>query len=149
MAKQLFDPNSKEPFWISRSKIDLFLECPRCFYLDRKLGLRRPSMPAFSLNDAVDNLLKKEFDLLRKNGDAHELMKKYGVDAVPFNHPDLPEWRDDYYKYLGAYTIHKETNFKVSGIVDDIWANGKEELFIVDYKSTSTQKEISLPASYC
>ncbi len=148
MAKQLFDPASREPFWISRTKIDLFLECPRCFYLDRKFGLRRPSMPAFSLNDAVDNLLKKEFDLLRKNGDAHEIMKKYGIDAVPYNHPELLEWRDDFHKYVGAYVIHKKTNFKVSGIVDDIWVNDKEELFIVDYKSTSTSKEISLDDQY-
>lgn len=148
MAKQIFDSNSKEPFWISRTKIDLFLECPRCFYLDRKFGLRRPSMPAFSLNDAVDNLLKKEFDLLRKNGDAHEIMKKYGIEAVPFQHPDLPEWRDDFHKYLGAYVVHRKTNFKVSGIVDDIWVNEKKELFIVDYKSTSTSKEISLNDQY-
>ena len=148
MAKQLFDQNSKEPFSISRTKIDLFLECPRCFYLDRKFGLRRPSMPAFSLNDAVDKLLKKEFDLLRKTGDSHELMEKYGIEAVPYNHPDLPEWRDDFYKYVGAYVVHEKTNFKVSGIVDDIWVNKDEELSIVDYKSTSTQKEISLDDEY-
>jgi len=42
--RNLYDPKSKEPFVISRSKIDLFLECPRCFYLDRKLGLGRPSI---------------------------------------------------------------------------------------------------------
>lgn len=148
MAKQLFDASSKEPFRISRTKIDLFLECQRCFYLDRKFGLRRPSMPAFSLNDAVDKLFKKEFDLLRKKGESHELMKKYGIDAVPFDHPDLPEWRDDFYKYVGACTLHEKTNFEICGIVDDIWVNKKEELFIVDYKSTSTQKEISLDDQY-
>ena len=40
----LFNPNGKNNFKLSRSKIDLFLECPRCFYLDRKLGLGRPSI---------------------------------------------------------------------------------------------------------
>ncbi|MDD5551966.1 MAG: PD-(D/E)XK nuclease family protein [Candidatus Pacebacteria bacterium] len=144
----LFDSTSKEPFRLSRTKIDLFLECPRCFYLDRKLGVKRPGMPAFSLNSAVDCLLKKEFDLLRKKGESHELMKKYGIDAVPYNHPDLPEWRDDFYKYIGACVLHEKTNFEVCGIVDDIWANEKEELFIVDYKSTSTKKEISLDDEY-
>ena len=144
----LFDSTSKEPFRLSRTKIDLFLECPRCFYLDRKLGVKRPGIPAFTLNDAVDKLLKKEFDLLRKKGESHELMKKYGIDAVPYNHPDLPEWRDDFYKYIGACVLHKKTNFEVCGIVDDIWVNKKEELFIVDYKSTSTKKEISLDDEY-
>jgi hypothetical protein len=51
---------------ISRSKIELFTECPRCFYLEVVKGVKRPSMPGFSLNSAVDELLKKEFDILRE-----------------------------------------------------------------------------------
>ncbi len=139
---------SKTPFRISRGKIDLFLECPRCFYLDRRLGLGRPSMPGFALNSAVDALLKKEFDLLRKNGERHELMKLYKIDAIPFSHPDLPEWRDDHYRFKGASIIHKSTNLEICGIIDDIWVNKKEELLIVDYKSTSTSQEISLEDEY-
>jgi hypothetical protein len=140
--------NPKNLFRISRSKIDLFIECPRCFYLDRKLGLGRPDMPGWALNSAVDQLLKKEFDILRENGQAHSLMNEYKIDAVPFKHPDLGEWRDDNDKYKGASIIHKPTNLEVCGIVDDIWINKKEELLIVDYKSTSTQKEISLEDEY-
>lgn len=133
---------------ISRSKIDLFLECPRCFYLDKKHGIARPSMPSFSLNNAVDTLLKKEFDLLRKNGESHELMKKYKIDAIPLNHPDLPVWRDDMYKYEGASTFHEELQLRVNGIVDDVWKDHQGNLLIVDYKSTSTSKEISLEDRY-
>ncbi|KKS42784.1 MAG: hypothetical protein UV06_C0006G0054, partial [Candidatus Collierbacteria bacterium GW2011_GWA2_42_17] len=44
--------------------------------MDVRLGISRPSTPPYTLNSAVDNLLKNEFDLLRKNGEAHELMKK-------------------------------------------------------------------------
>jgi len=146
--KDLYSPKSKTPFRISRSKINLFLECPQCFYLDRKLGLNRPSMPGWPLNSAVDQLLKNEFDLLRKNGEAHELMKKYNIDAIPFTHPDLPIWRDDIYKYTGACVLHKETNLEICGIIDDVWINKKKELLIVDYKSTSTSKEISLEDEY-
>lgn len=142
--KKLYDPASAEPFTISRSKIDLYFECPRCFYLDRRLGITRPGMPAFTLNSAVDTLLKREFDLLRKNGERHALMEKYGINAIPFSHLELPIWRDDVYKYEGASALHRETNFMVSGIVDDIWKDMKDNLLIVDYKSTSTSKEISL-----
>ena len=53
----------EKEYKISRSKIDLFLECPRCFYLDVKGLVKRPSGPGFSLNSAVDELLKKEFGL--------------------------------------------------------------------------------------
>ena len=69
---------------LSRSKIELFTECPRCFYLDNKLGTGRPRGPAFTLNIAVDALLKREFDAHRLKKTAHPLMKKYKVDAVPF-----------------------------------------------------------------
>lgn len=144
----LYQKGLEEPFSISRSKIDLFLECHRCFYLDRKLGLGRPGMPGFALNSAVDMLLKHEFDLLRKNGQRHELMIKYGIDAVPFNHPDLPIWRDDVYQYKGASVMHKPTNLEICGIIDDVWINKQEELIIVDYKSTSTSSVISLEDEY-
>lgn len=139
-----FNPNSNQPYRLSRSKIDLFYECPQCFYLDRKLGISRPGIPSFTLNNAVDKLLKKEFDLLRQNGESHELMKKYKIDAIPFKHPQLPVWRDDMYRYEGATILHKPTNFLICGIIDDVWKDHKGELLIVDYKATSTTKEISL-----
>lgn len=147
-GKWIYQLNQSEPFKISRSKIDMFLECPRCFYLDRRLGLGRPSMPGFSLNSAVDELLKKEFDLLRKDSQAHELMKQYNIDAIPFSHPDLPIWRDDVRKYVGVSFVHRLTNLEICGIIDDVWINKDGELIIVDYKSTSTKEEISLEDEY-
>jgi len=105
-------------------------------------------MPGWALNSAVDILLKNEFDLLRKKGQSHELMKQYKIDAIPFSHPDLPEWRDDVWRFKGASIIHKPTNLEICGIIDDVWINKKEELIIVDYKATSTSKEISLEDEY-
>ena len=75
--KGLYDPKSSEPFKLSRSKIDLFLECPRCFYFDRRLGVGRPPGFPFALNSAVDHLLKLEFDIHRKDGTKHPLIEKY------------------------------------------------------------------------
>ncbi len=147
-TRNLYDPSSKEPFALSRSRIDRFLECPRCFYLDRRLGFDRPSMPGFSLNNAVDALLKKEFDILREKGHSHDLMKEYAVDLIPLKHEDLPIWRDDVYKYVGASVIHKPTNLKIQGIVDDTWVDQSDMFYMVDYKSTSTTQEISLEDEY-
>jgi len=146
--KYRYNPKSKEPFRISRFRMERFLQCPRCFYLDRRLGLDRPGMPGWPLNAAVDHLLKNEFDLLRKKKKKHALMAKYGIDAVPFSHPRLSEWRDDYMKFKGVCVLHKPTNVEVCGIIDDIWINPKDELHIVDYKATSTSREISLEDEY-
>jgi len=145
----LYNPNSKEPFNVSRSKIDFFLECAQCFWLDRRLGITRPDMPGWSLNSAVDTLLKNEFDVLREKRQPHALMAQYNIQAVPFSHPDLAVWRDDNNKKIGASFFHKETNLNICGIVDDIWQNTKtQELHIVDYKSTSTDYPISLDSQY-
>lgn len=140
-TRNLFDPASKEPFKLSRSKLELFLGCPRCFYADRRLGIGRVSGPAFTLNSATDTLLKKEFDLARAAGKPHALMVKYKVDAVPFVHERMDEWRDN---FKGVQHLHKPTNLLITGAVDDIWINPKKELIVVDYKSTSTLKEIDL-----
>ena len=123
-GSRTYEPNAASPFKISRTKIQYFLECPRCFYLDRRLGIARPSGPGFSLNSAVDTLLKREFDQLRRQGLSHELMKRYGVEAVPYVHQDLDVWREN---FIGKQYLHEPTNLIVYGAVDDIWINPKGE----------------------
>jgi len=125
-----------ERWRLSRSKIDLFTECPRCFYIDNKLGIARPRGPAFTLNIAVDELLKKEFDMHRKQKTAHPLMDSYAIDAVPFQDKNMEIWRDN---FKGVEYLHKETGIKVCGAVDDIWINKDEELLVVDYKATAKE----------
>jgi hypothetical protein len=88
-TRNIYDPQDGKSFKISRSKIDLFIECPRCFYLDRRLGVGRPPGFPFSLNSAVDALLKQEFDAYRAKGEAHPLQKTYGIDAIPIPHDEL------------------------------------------------------------
>jgi len=145
-TKNIFDPKSHEPFRLSRSRLELFVECPRCFYLDRRMGIDRPPGFPFTLNSAVDALLKKEFDIHRAKHEAHPLMKKYKISAIPFAHEKMDAWRDS---LRGGVTfLHEPTNFFVTGGVDDIWVNGDKELIVVDYKATSTTKEITLEEEY-
>jgi len=124
---------------LSRSKLDLFFECPRCFYLDNKLGVGRPKGPSFTLNIAVDALLKKEFDIHRADKTSHPLMKKYGVDAIPFSHKNLNDWREN---FVGIQYVHSKTGMTISGAIDDVWVNPKGELIIVDYKATAKEGKI-------
>lgn len=130
-----FDPSASKPFTISRSKIDLFCECPRCAYLDLRHGVKRPSGPSFTLNNAVDELFKREFDAHRAAGTVHPLAEKYGLDAVPFADERMDEWRDALRR--GIKYHHEQTNLIVRGGIDDVWKNGQGELIIVDYKATS------------
>ena len=147
MAEYIKKLQIRSPDWnyggskwkLSRSKLDLFTECPRCFYLDNKLGVSRPKGPSFTLNLAVDALLKKEFDIHRAKKTSHPLMKKYGVDAVPFSHEKLDEWREN---FKGIQYVHPKTGMTISGAIDDIWVNSAGELIIVDYKATAKDGKI-------
>ena len=140
--KYLFDPASSEPFKVSRSKIDLFLNCPLCFYLDCRLGVGRPPGFPFALNSAVDALLKKEFDIHRAKKRPHPLMQSYGLkDVVPFIHEDLDIWRSN---FKGIRYVHEPSNLLVTGAIDDVWTTKKGELIIVDYKSTSKEEKVNL-----
>lgn len=125
---------------LSRSKIDFFIECPRCFYVDNKLGTKRPGFPSFNLNIAVDELFKKEFDHYRKEQKPHPIMKKYKVDAVPFQHKDLETWREN---FEGIQYKDPESGITLSGAVDDVWVQPDGSLIIVDYKSTSKDGSIT------
>jgi CRISPR/Cas system-associated exonuclease Cas4 (RecB family) len=138
----LFSPDLQEPFRLSRSKVDLYLNCPRCFYLDRRLGVGQPSSPPFSLNNAVDELLKKEFDLYRQSQRPHPLCIENGIEAIPYHHPDLDRWRNSL--HAGIEYCMPGTNLKICGGVDDVWINRDGELIIVDYKATSKKTEVSL-----
>ncbi len=145
-SRNIFDPNSKASFKLSRTRLDLFFSCPRCFYLDRRLGVDRPPGFPFSLNSAVDALLKKEFDSHRANGTPHPLMKTYGIDAVPFQHPKMNEWRD---ALRGGVTyLHAPTRLMITGGIDDLWVNPAGELLIVDYKATAKDTEVTLDAEW-
>lgn len=145
-TRNLFTPESKVPYQLSRSKLDLFLNCPRCFYLDRRLGVGQPPGFPFSLNVAVDTLLKKEFDLHRAHGTPHPLMKTYKLDLVPLKHEKMDEWRDA----LGGWIryLHPATNLLITGGIDDVWVHPTGELSIVDYKATSRRAEVTLDADW-
>lgn len=144
-SRNIYKPKSSKPFKLSRSKIDLFLNCPRCFYIDRRLGTGLPPGFPFNLNSAVDHLLKKEFDLYRAIQKPHPLMVKHGIDAIPYQHNELDDWREN---FKGVQYHHEETNFVLTGAIDDVWINKADELLVVDYKSTSKDGEINLDADW-
>lgn len=134
-----YQSGQKEPFKVSRSKIELFMQCPRCFWLDARLKIKRPSSPPFNINKAIDELFKKEFDMYRAKAEPHPLMLEHKVRAVPYAHKDLDTWREN---FVGVATLHEPTNLHVFGAVDDIWVDDAGKLMVVDYKATAKDKPV-------
>ena len=73
-------------------------------------------------------------------------MKANKIDAVPFQHEKLDEWRDSLRR--GVAFHHKATNFTVTGGVDDVWVKPNSELIIADYKATSKNGEVGIEADW-
>jgi len=134
-----YQPVQSAPYKISRSKIDLFIQCRRCFYLDARHKISRPRTPPFTLNSAVDHLLKLEFDIHRAGGKAHPLQEQYGIDAKPCAHEKLNTWREN---FQGVQALHEPTNLLIFGAIDDLWKDSQGNYIVVDYKATSKFEKI-------
>lgn len=143
--RNIFDPQSKVPFALSRTKIELFLKCPRCFYLDRRLGVSPPRGFPFNINEAVDILFKKEFDFYREKQEVHPLVAQSGLSLVPYKHKDLDIWRNP---FEGIRYHHKPSNFIVFGGIDDVWLDEDGALSVVDYKATSKEGEVTIDSEW-
>ena len=150
-----FNISNELPFELSRSKIEDYLACPACFYLEKVKGVSFPSGIPFLLNEATDVLFKRDFDRFRGKAVTHPFLENIGYGhLVPFAHPELGKWQDSL--HFGAEgrlnTIHEKTNLKIGGGLDDVFINTKtQQLHIVDYKSTSQKAEgrqISLAGPY-
>ena len=144
--RNLYKPNSEKPYKLSRSKVESFLNCKRCFFIDRKLGIGQPPGFPFNINSAVDELLKKEFDQYRQSEKPHPYMEQTGKNLIPFSHKNLNDWREN---FKGVQYFHEETNFLLTGAVDDLWFDlDKNEIIVVDYKATSKNSEVTIDADW-
>ena len=145
-TKNLYDKFSNNPFKISRNKLELFIKCPRCFYINCRFGIKHPSGYPLSLNRAVDTLLKKEFDDYRLKQAPHPICIENNINAIPFKHENLKTWRSS---RKGIEYLVPNINLLIHGGIDDIWIDTKtKKLFVVDYKATSKKDPVSLDADW-
>jgi hypothetical protein len=124
---------------LSRSKIEVFIECPRCFYFEVKLKKFRPPSFPFTLNNAVDLLLKKEFDAFRVQGLPHPLQKN--LKLTPVQHKNLDVWRD--VTKGGISYLDENHACTYYGAIDDLWVNEEGKMVVVDYKATAKNEAVT------
>jgi CRISPR/Cas system-associated exonuclease Cas4 (RecB family) len=141
-----YKPGQSAMYKVSRSKIELYMQCPRCFWLDARLKITRPNSPPFNINKTIDELFKKEFDVHRAAGTQHPIMATNELNGVvPYQHKEMDTWR---HTFTGVVAQHAATNLHVFGAVDDIWVNDAGELIVVDYKATSKDKDVSINSDW-
>lgn len=151
-----FDPNNPEPYELSRSRIENFVRCRACFWLEQLHKVKPPEMPSFTINTTTDILLKRDADKVRGKSSLL-LWEALGLGhMIPFEHEDLDKWTNSMqYGLNDRYfnTVHKETNIKLGGGLDDVFLNTDTgQIHIVDYKSEaqgtgSPEKYVPVPSS--
>ena len=127
---------------LSPNSLNLFLECPHCFWLDKNLGIKRPPPYPYALNSAVDALLKEEFDTYREKKLPHPIFKEAGIKAHLFpNQKLLNQWRNN---LAGIRYFDEVLQATLFGAVDDILefdpstGSGQAKIAPLDYKSTGS-----------
>jgi len=122
---------------LSPSSLNLYYECPLCFWLDKRMGIKRPQPYPYALNTAVDFLLKEEFDKYRKKRELHPLLVAYNIPAKLFpNQKLLDEWRNN---SKGIRYYDASLDATLFGAVDDILEFSDGKLAPMDYKSTGSK----------
>lgn len=126
---------------ISRSKIELFLECSRCFWLEVKHKIKRPEGPkAVFLGTKYDPILKTEFDKHRKSNTKPKELRSYDFELYP-DLEKLKKWRNNLEFY------HQGHNIYYFGKIDDLLITKENELVPFDFKTTLS-KEFKIYEAY-
>jgi len=130
---------------LSRFQLDLFVNCPRCFWLLKRHGIKQPAGYPLALNTAMDGLLKAEFDEYRQRGEPHPILAQHGVQARLFaDTAKLQEWRNN---FQGLRWTDPDSGHILFGAIDDLLEFPDGSHAVVDYKSSGA-REISVYPSY-
>ena len=134
-----FNPDNPYPYELSRSRVETFLRCKACFWLHQIHKVPPPEIPSFTINSTTDILLKRDADAVRGKS-ALPLWEQAGLEhIIPFDHEHLNNWTNSlHYGLNDSYfnTVHKETNIKFGGGLDDVYLNTEtDQIHIIDYKS--------------
>lgn len=116
----------------SRTGVQLFMECPHCFYLQYKLNVKRPRGYPFTLNAAHDKLVKTEMDYYRDKQEVPPILMNQGFNLIPYDHSELSTWRNN------RRGVSFEFNgYHFYGAIDDVWIDDQGKVHVVDYKCTA------------
>ncbi len=118
---------------LSPSRMNLYMECKRCFWLRVNQGVKRPSGPFPSLPSGVDGVIKEHFDRFRSNGGVPPEIEDADIDARLVDDQEFLEkarsWRTE------PKWCDPETGAVLRGGVDDLLRSRDGKIIVLDYKT--------------
>ena len=117
---------------LSPSSLNLFLECPRCFWLDKNKGIKRPRDIFPSLPGGMDSVIKKYFDSYRLNSDMPPEIKGKITGVLFSDIATLEKWRN--WRKSELCYEDRESRAILVGALDDCLV--EDDFYIpLDYKT--------------
>jgi len=117
---------------LSPSSIRLFLECPRCFWLDKIRKIKRPAGAFPSLPSGMDRVLKEHFDCHRaENTVPEELAGKFQGKLFP-DIERLKIWRNN---FRGLTFTDIKSGIILRGAIDDLFITSNNLYASIDFKT--------------
>ena len=123
----------KKKIFLSPATINLYRECPRCFYLHMKYGIKRPRGPMPSIATGLDSVLKKYFNYYRS------------IKELP------PELKDEMKGHLieqlkPTYSTDIKDGYCLLGKLDDCLVTDNFTYIPLDHKTRASVAEDIHPA---
>jgi len=121
---------------LSPSALSIFLDCPKCFWLDRNKNIKRPRGIYPSLPIGMDSIIKTYFDKYRVRNEIPPEVKDKLPGKLFSNMAMLERWRSWFQTDLS----HEDStiNATLSGALDDCLT--EDGLYIpLDYKTRGSE----------
>src|SRR3989344_3053429 len=125
---------------LSASSLALFNDCPRCFYLQVKEGIRRPQGIPMPLYTKMDLLIKDYFDGFRTKDILPPQLEGLVEGKLFDNQELLKKWRN---WRTGLSFEDKKAGAKIVSALDDCLISEDNFFIPLDYKSKGDIREDS------
>jgi len=119
---------------LSASTLNLFLECPRCFWLKLNRGIQRPEKPVATITTGLDKVIKDYFNRYRKEDRLPPFLEgKISGKLIS----SLPNWLE---------FIDEDQNAKLYGYLDECLIIDNSFYAALDHKTRGAIPENTHPA---
>lgn len=119
---------------LSASTLNLFLECPRCFWLHINKNIRRPEKPVATITTGLDRVIKEYFNQYRKQGRLPPLLEgKIPGKLIS----SLPNWLE---------FVDRSHDAKLYGYLDECLEIDNNLYAVLDHKTRGSIPENTHPA---
>jgi len=121
---------------LSPSALTVFIDCPRCFWLEKVKKIKRPRGIFPSLPGGIDRVLKVYYDRFRTKKALPPEIENQIKGKLFADQTKLDQWRN---WRTGLKIYIPEADAMLIGAVDDLIINNEGEYVVFDFKSKGSE----------